>query len=211
MGIVIDDKLKWDKHIDALSKRITKSYFILNRVKHTLNRKHLKILYYSLVHPHLLYGLPIWGNTYQVHLSKIIILQKKTIRTITGAKYNDHSEPLFKNLNILKLQDMYKLEIAKYVIKSINNSLPISLNTIFVYSRNLHRQQTRQNRYYKLIQPRARLNIITRSILNMGPKIWNEIDPNIYMNTNKTSIVSISSFVSRFKRHLIENYCNYPV
>ena len=201
----VNHKLKWDKHIEALAKRISKSYFILNRVKHSLNRKHLRILYYSIVHPHLIYGLPIWGNTYQVHLSRIIILQKKIIRTITGAQYDAHSEPLFKSVNILKLQDLYKLQTSKYVMKSINNTLPLALNSIFIYTRNIH-QQTRQHKFYKLIQPRARINVITRSILNMGPKIWNEIDPSLYMNETKTYVISISGFVSRFKRHLLNNY-----
>ena len=48
----------------------------------------MKTVYYSLVYPYLRYGITIWGEgTYHSHLSKLIIMQNKIIRTTTGAKY----------------------------------------------------------------------------------------------------------------------------
>ena len=34
-------------------------------------------------------------------------MQKKAIRIIAGGKYNEHTNPLFKDLKILKLKDIY--------------------------------------------------------------------------------------------------------
>ena len=40
-------------------------------------------------------------------------MQKKIIRTIAGVQYNEHSEPLFKKMNLLKLTDIYRLQNIK--------------------------------------------------------------------------------------------------
>ena len=46
----------------------------------------------------------IWG--YQCN--KITQLQKKAIRIIYVTKYNSHTEPLFKSLSVLNVEDVLK-------------------------------------------------------------------------------------------------------
>ena len=58
---------------------------------------------------------------------------KKIIRIITGAKYDAHTEPLFKTAKLLKLDDIYRLQISKYMLCYIHNTLPKSLNNCFHY------------------------------------------------------------------------------
>ena len=36
--------------------------FVINQVKHLLPYDSMKTLYFSLVHPHILYGILAWGN-----------------------------------------------------------------------------------------------------------------------------------------------------
>ena len=56
------------------------------------------------------YGLLLWGN----QVVQVPKLQKKSIRLITGSEYLAHSEPLFKELELLKIEDLYKLKILKF-------------------------------------------------------------------------------------------------
>ena len=83
--------------------------------KHVLKQSHLKILYYSLIHSHLTYGLILWGNALQKYISKLERVQKKAIRAITRSKFNAPSSPLFRELNILKLRDLYKLNVSTFL------------------------------------------------------------------------------------------------
>ena len=76
LGIYIDEKLKWDTHINIVKKRITKSFFAINKAKHVLNRKHLTILYYSLVYSYLTYGIIVWGSAHDTYMSKLKITHK---------------------------------------------------------------------------------------------------------------------------------------
>jgi len=45
-----------------------------------MNDEILKMLYFAFVFPHLLYGIEIYGNTYQSHLSKLVKLNNKIRR-----------------------------------------------------------------------------------------------------------------------------------
>ena len=56
---------------------------------------------------HMTYGLLLWGN----RVEQVSKLKKKSIRLITGSEYLAHSEPLFKELELLKIEDLYKLKI----------------------------------------------------------------------------------------------------
>ena len=55
---------------------------------------------------------------------RIFKLQKKAIRMISLAKYNAHTEPLFKTLNLLKINDIFTSSQLKFYYKFLKNDLP---------------------------------------------------------------------------------------
>ena len=59
LGLTIDNHLSWVEHINQVSSKICRSLYIINRVKHALPLKALKTLYFSLIHPHLQFGVAI--------------------------------------------------------------------------------------------------------------------------------------------------------
>ena len=73
----------------------------MKQLKHFLPANIMKTLYNSLILPHISYGIILWGK----ELKRINKLQKWAIRTIDVAKYNAHTEPIFKRLHLLKAQD----------------------------------------------------------------------------------------------------------
>ena len=84
----------------------------------------LLLLYYSLVQPHLVYRLPIWGNTFETYLSKKQTLQNKAVRVITNSDLRIPKTPKYRNLKILKITELYTFEIAKLMHQHSKNSLP---------------------------------------------------------------------------------------
>ena len=70
--------------------------------------------------PHLNYCVLCWGSqTNRIHQP-----HKRAIRNINNANYRAHTEPIFKSLNLLKMNDIYYLSILKFYSKLINNNLP---------------------------------------------------------------------------------------
>jgi hypothetical protein len=56
LGIVVDECLTWNDHLEQISKKIIKSTAVIVRIRHFINLKALKLIYYALVYPYLIYG-----------------------------------------------------------------------------------------------------------------------------------------------------------
>ena len=85
----------------------------------------LLMVYYSMIHSHLNYCISSWESASKTTLNPLDILQIRAVRIITHSKSNAHTKPLFHKLQILKLQDLYTLEIAQLMHRLHNNSLNI--------------------------------------------------------------------------------------
>ena len=77
LGVPIDDRLNWKAHTMALKLKLSRQCGILYKVRDRLSLQVLRLVYYSLIYPHLLYCNIIWSSTYQSHLQPLTILQKK--------------------------------------------------------------------------------------------------------------------------------------
>ena len=87
----------WKTRINHISNMISRSIGALNKLKYILPPSIKIMIYNALILPRINYGLLVWGYENE----KIFKLQKKAIRMISLAKYNTHTEPLFKTLNLL--------------------------------------------------------------------------------------------------------------
>ena len=55
--------------------------------------------------------------------------KKKAVRTITYSNFIAHSEPLLKELNLLKIEDLFELKVLKFLFKLDHNTLPPYFNS----------------------------------------------------------------------------------
>ena len=198
LGVYIDEKLEWHEHIKYIKNKLNSSTYAMRKIKNILNTNHLMTLYYSLVYPYIDYGISLWGSTHNTYVNKLYIKQKRSIRIVMGAQYNAHTSPLFKHLNIVKLHDLYELQIAKYMYSYSQNTLPIPLMTLFTSNDNIHTHDTR-NRHNPHISQR-RITTASKSLRHRGPDIWYNIPEEI------TSRKNITSFSKQFKKRIIQNY-----
>ena len=64
LGVHFDSQLNFHHHITAPEHKIFCAVGIMSKLKHFLPQSAMIKLYYALVHPHLLYGLIIWGQIF---------------------------------------------------------------------------------------------------------------------------------------------------
>ena len=73
--------------------------------------------------PYVNYCILSWGsvlkNNHHLHL-----LQKKAIRIITNSHFIAHTEPLLKELGLLKITNIFSLAIWKFYFKLMSDQLP---------------------------------------------------------------------------------------
>ena len=130
LGITIDQNVTWNAHITKTSIKITRVIGILHKLRHSFPQRILRLIYNSLIHPHLIYGLYLWG----FNPKRLTILQKRAVRILALRPYLSHSTPLFKSLKIPKLEDLYIIQLYKLYYKNVNNLLPSYLLLLSTHS-----------------------------------------------------------------------------
>ena len=102
LGLIFDSNLNWKPYLHELSKKVSRGIGVLSKVRYYVNRNNYINYIIQLSTPSSPMVYQLWGNTYSTTLKPSIILQKRAIRTITFSKPDEHFEPLFKELEILK-------------------------------------------------------------------------------------------------------------
>ena len=57
LGVIIDERLDWNNHIDICKNKLSSGIYAINSLKNTIPTIQLKPLYYTLIHPYLTYGV----------------------------------------------------------------------------------------------------------------------------------------------------------
>ena len=70
-------------------------------------------------------SLFVWG----IKADRLEILQKKTVRIVTKSHFIAHTDPLFRQLNVLKIKDMFKVKILNFYYKLSYGLLPKYFNS----------------------------------------------------------------------------------
>ena len=93
LGVIIDEKLTWDDHINYLESKLLSCIATIKRIREFIPKFHHKQLYHSIFLPHLIYGITSWGGACPSKLEKVFSLQKRCIRILFGNKVSfDHAE-----------------------------------------------------------------------------------------------------------------------
>ena len=226
LGVLLDEHLNWVHQITSVSKKISRGIGIISLLNNCMETKLLKSIYYSIVYSHLNYGIQAWGSASPNDLEKLLILQKKAVRIMSGVQYFQiydeppgplpASEPLFKNLEILKISDIFKLNIANFIFLTLNNESPNIFSDWFIFNHLVHEHSTRasaaiiQHEHFDVgfAEPTKNLHIQrpnlekygSRLIQVYGPILWNSFPDNI------KEASSINIFKHLLKKYFLEQY-----
>ena len=198
LGVIIADNLSWQPHIDYISKKVSKSIGILYRLSKYVNRATLISLYYSLIYSYIIYCNEIWGLGYATHRKKLFSLQKRAVRIICNKPKFEHTDPLFKELGILKVNDINSFLITNFMFKFHYNELPNIFKDMFTYNNSVHSHNTRQN--YLLHVPIVRGNLTYMNIRYAGVVNWNKAARLLLHDC------TIDTFKKRLKRMYVDVY-----
>ena len=225
LGILVDQHLNWKYQINSIALKISRGVGILAKLKPLLKDNLLKCIYYSLVYSHLSYGIESWGSATETNIHRLVILQNKAVRILSGAQYFQvhgqepgplpSSNPLYKTLEILKIVDIFQLNIAKFVYSTLTFESPNNFHTWFSYDHEIHEHSTRSganiisNNYFDtgIIVPTYTLhtkgsnnNFGKNMIQKSGPLIWNSIPEHIQ------DAPSLATFKYQLKKHIFDQY-----
>ena len=199
LGIFVDENLNWSTHIHQLSLQLARYSGLFYRLRKLVPPDVIRMLYHSLVQSKVQYGIAVWGNAAKTRLQELNLRLNNIIRTITFSSKFCSVTPLYKKLKLLKLTDVYKLELAKIMYQLHGGKLPKSFYDRFAKINAVHNYSTRQTKNLVYFKPRVKKTIGKELILHRGSSLWKEID-------NSVKNCSWFSFKKYYKNFLIDKY-----
>ena len=170
LGIIIDKKLNFKAHINQICNKISKSIGLLYRLNKFLPFEPLKILYHTLVAPHISYGIESWYGAPQCASNRIIVLQKKAIRAIHSLPYNCHTKDYFKSAHILNVAELFNLKLGIHMYNMFTTQN-------FSTNSDLHDHNTRNRN--NIITPHLHRTRSQSCWMYRGIHLWNTMPVNL--------------------------------
>ena len=155
LGVIFDDKLCWANHIDNLSSQLARCSGLFCRLRNYVLRKTLCLLYYNLVYSRIQYGILTWGTATKLLTKKIEVRLNRIIRIATFSSIYTPINTMYKQLNILKISDIYHLELGKFMYQLYSDKLPAVYVQLFKKIKEIHSYNTRQTEKSNYFLPRV--------------------------------------------------------
>uniref|UniRef100_A0A1B6LII1 Reverse transcriptase domain-containing protein n=1 Tax=Graphocephala atropunctata TaxID=36148 RepID=A0A1B6LII1_9HEMI len=175
LGVTIDDKLSWKSHIDVLCSKLSSTLFALRRIKAVCTPEAMTIAYHSLFESHIRYAIVAWGGSSHSNLERVLIVQKKALRIMTGVDWCTSCRPIFKELRLLTVTNLYILET---ILFAINKNLTRNMD--------LHGYSTRNGNNFSL--PLHRLSLYEKKPSYAGAKLFNNLPPELKSQADLKSV-----------------------
>lgn len=196
LGLRIDENLSWKEHTNKIANKISRSLGIMRKLKNFIPLSTLKLLYNSLVLPYIQFSILCWG----FKPGRVVKLQKRAIRLLSGSKYNAHTQPLFKENKLLTLKDIFHLSVLKFTHKLVNKETPVYFKSFLL--QNLSHEHDLRNPPF-INTTTANTTSSTKCIRHFIPKCL-KLYPQITMDILKNT--SLKAFCNDTKRSFIEKY-----
>jgi hypothetical protein len=167
LGVIIDDKLKWDAHLQSLNSKLKCEIGKICRIRHVIPESLHNELYHTLFESHLRFGISVWGGVSHNKLEPLFVTQKKCVRILFGNRemyldkfktcararsidkqklgsefyQKEHTKPLFKKNSLLTVHNLYKHTCLMEMFKINKLEVPVPLLNLF------HRSKIRSDRF----------------------------------------------------------------
>ena len=173
LGVVMDSKLKFDKHIAEISRKATGVLASIKRTMTYIDRNVFIGLYKSLVRPLLETSVSVW-NPYMVKdVKQLEAVQRRATKLVRGISQLSYNERL-KALKLPTLQHRRKRGDMITTYKIFHGLVDTDPSNFFKINQN----KTRGHRY-KIVLNKCRLNARKNFYSQRIVKEWNCLPANI--------------------------------
>ena len=163
LGVLVDDKLKWDLHCVEVAKKIRKVAYKFILLRNVMNDTLLKSIYFSLVQSVLSYGIIAWGAASKTSIDPVYKAQKLIIKIINKKPRRYSTDALFREYDVMSVRKLYIHKTLLHLHYHSHLALPI-----------IHQHNTRiRHTHYQL--PRKNKTFGQKHASYIAPKLYNKL------------------------------------
>ena len=204
LGLHLDELLNWEYQISDLDEGILPKLTKINNsfkiIKHYIPENNRMLMFNAYFASKLYYGIELIGSADNTLIHKLQVKQNRALKILFNKDFYTPTTKLHKDLKVLKVEDAYRFNMAKFVFKQQNNLLPGIFKNHYTKIYDTHSHKTRQNELLKIdnspnnSQHREKMSTI------IGAKIWNEIPAEI------RKAKTLATFKMQCKAYYINKY-----
>ena len=167
LGVIIDNILSWKPQISSLCGKLSQACGVVCKIRHFADMKILRLIYFSLFHSHLQYCIIDWERAYKTVIRPVQVLQNRILKYMTFGKKTSSANNIFKLLKILKVSDLYQLNLKKFMYKYNANILPSSFDNFFSHNYTANMIMAQDNKFQEIIIINVLELIMVKKCCNM--------------------------------------------
>ena len=166
VGLLMTENLSYAEHTRMLAGKLRSGIYALKANRHLPNIAR-KNIYFACIHSHLSYAGIIMGTAPKSCIKQLQVIQNAAIRILADEKYYASTGILYRKLNIMRTEDIFRTQACTYGWKFINTKLPPAIQAMM----NKGQERARQ------IQPRQfrNSNIKHLSPIDYITREWNAL------------------------------------
>ena len=194
LGVIIDDKLSWEPHIEHLKEKLNSSITIIKRIKKFIPQTEYLKLYDAFFKSHISYCISCWGGISSNKFESLFSIQKRCIRLLFGKELSfdhaefyetcartrtyqqhmskknyclEHTKPIFSEYNILSLRHLYIQHTFVELFKIVKFRAPFSVFELF--------NPSPRNTNLLMCLPKINLDLSKYNFVFSASLIWNSL------------------------------------
>ena len=174
LGVLLDEKLKWDKHIDKILKKVGSGIAMLRRAKKFIPTSSLQMIY-ALIQPYFDYCSPLWDICGKHLLDKLQKFQNRAARIIAGLSYEINSADVLESLGWETLESRRQRMKSVFLYKIINDYTAPNLKQSLIGSNSMPSSYILRSTDTDIAFPKPRTEFLKKSFKYSGAKLWNSL------------------------------------
>ena len=167
LGVVIDDQLQWQPHINKICKTVSKKLYLLSRIKTVIDLPTRKLFYNAYIKPHFDYVSNLWDGCSENQFKKLNSLHRRAAKLILSDQNITNDERLVV-LNMLPLKKTLFFNKSIFMFKIINSDSPRYLHDLFKFTNNPYGDRKKN---LQVVHPR--IDLCKTSLSFSGASLWN--------------------------------------
>ena len=198
LGIYIDDNLKFNLHVNELTKNLNRKLAWLSRLRKIVPLNVLNLCYNTYIMPLFDYTCTVWGCT-PSNIKSIQRLQNRAARIMCGDFdiINTRGIDLVKQLGWQTIEERINYFLGVLMYNCIYGNAPINLCNSIVMACEANDRTTRINNTMQVLVPLSRTKKYKQSFIFRGSSVWNNLPETFH---NAVSVTSFKTMVKRYCR-----------
>ena len=210
LGVIVDEKLSWSKHISTLKTKMSRYVGIMFKIKSLIPVQVRLQIFHSFIQSHINYCSLVWGFSAKSNIESLFVKQKKGMRAVmpgyASSYYKDgkiptHTKASFNKFKVLTVQGIVVKNALVFMqkVKYFPRTLPLSVKETIardapVADSNHETCEEWLNNFNNSFH--------RKSVFYKAPLL--SIDTEISQLTTPTTLFSIKAYKNSAKRFLLE-------